>query len=80
MKFLSNKTGLILLGTGAGIQVLDYLTAASATSGVSIAGAPAGTTSPGGIFYGPGGLLANYPRTGLILIILGGIIWVSHRG
>ena len=63
------QTGLMIAGAGAGIQAVDYLTAQ---------GAP-GTISPGGVFYGPGGALASFPRAGLYLIIAGLAVWLYNR-
>lgn len=69
---ITKTTGLAILGVGAGINAIDYFTASTATT---VAGSPT-ATSQGGIFYGPGGVLANFPRAGLILMAVGLGIWL----
>jgi hypothetical protein len=58
------NNGLMVAAAGAGIQAIDYVTAQG----------PPGTVSPGGVFYGPGGILASFPKAGFYLIV-GGLAW-----
>ena len=67
---VSANTGLMVAGAGAAIQGIDYLTAQG----------PSGTVSPGGVFYGPGGILQSFPSTGFYLIIAGLAIWLWKKG
>lgn len=69
---ITKTTGLTVLGVGLGINVIDYLTAGTAGTGAS-------ATSSGGVFYKPGGILASFPMTGLVLIAVGAGIWILKR-